>query len=1118
MPLAELERAIYEQERAGASEILVLIDQFEELFTLCTDEENERRPFIDQLRDLQHRHQIIIGVRRDFLADCAAYPKLSELIDGNHVPIQPLGAEELRSVVERQAAAVGLRFEAGLLGVLRRDLSDATSAMPLAQHTLRELWQRRRGRWLRAHDYDELGGIQRAITHSADEIYRGLDESGRRLMHDIFVRLVRVDRGAHPDPGSDWRDTAQRVRFDELVPADKAGQPDPAARQAIAALVEELSERGLVVRNGELVEVAHQALIRSWERLRRWLDDERHLLVQLNELRQAAADWAENEGQEGFLWAGGRLAQAEALVELGRLRLNAEERRFLHACAEARREAAEAQARQLAREQELRQAAEQALVRAEENRRLAERLKVEAEAQAENARLRREEALEQKGRAEEARQLAEEARQLAERNERRALATARRLSIAMLAIVGLAGVALGLAIFAINQRMAVERQRDLIEANAALLLGQPDDALKIADKYADSIEAAYLFVEAADENARRIHNDLGANVRVVGISPDGASYLAAGDSGQLRIWDTASGRLLRSYSYASEDAPNISAAAFAPDSDTVVFGSSDGELVALGAAAEIPFTPTADGAITSLAFSPDGALLLSGDDDGNIQLWDSHAHTLLATLHEGSGAQISGVAFVEQGRMAIAASLEGDIYRFDTDSWEELPSLELRSDPDPVLCEIRSLAVLPGPDGEDLLVGCANSTIQRWSLDGKWLQMYWGHDAPVISLAVSTDGTTFASSSFDQAVFLWDVDNDGPFWSFKGHDSEVNSLAFFPSGEVLLTGSYDSTVRLWDISSMQLENTLAFPNNDQIGQVIALKPDTDSLLAVDLNGGVVRWELAEGRTLREQKLPGRSLALSADGRRVLLQLPDGLVAFWDLDTNTMISSFEAEPQPPGLISDPPGRTPAALSADGSLALLTIASGATELRAAEDGRLLLSFGPEDGVVSALAISPDGSKALFGYLDHSLGLWSLSDGSRIHDWMLGHKDVITAVAFSPDGRRAISGSWDRMARIWDVTTGKELTTLVGHTRPLRTVALSDTLALTGSDDHSALLWDVASGRKLALYEQNHFAVNAVAFSPDGKTVFTATVGGEVDHWHAPTGSDLRKWVRENRAFAP
>lgn len=1129
MPLAELERAIYEQEQADASEILLVIDQFEELFTLCTDEENERRPFIAELHRLQHQHQIIIGVHRDFLDNCAAYPALNSLIDGNHIPIQPLSAEELRAVAERQAAAVGLRFEAGLLGVLRRDLSDASSAMPLAQHALRELWQRRRGRWLRAHDYDELGGIRRAITHSADEIYRSLDEAGRRQMHDIFVRLTRIDRGTQPDPGADWRDTRQRVRFDELIPADETGQPDEAARQAIAALIEELSERGLVVRNGGLVEVAHQALIRSWERLRRWLDDERQLLVQLDELRQAATDWADNQGKEGFLWAGSRLSQAEALAELGRFRLNAGERRFLLACAEARRQAAEAQARQLAREQELRQAAEQALVRAEENRRLAERLQAEAEAQAENARLRREEALEQKGRAEEARQQAEQARSLAERNEQRARRIARRLSIATIALIGLAGVALALMVIAFDQRAAVLRQRDLDNARAALQRGQPDTALETANRYADDAEAAYLLAEAADRSARRVHSilsDFNDPVRVVSYSPNGASYLAGSASGKLRIWERASGRLLRSY----EREDSISAAAFAPGADIVVIGSFTGELVALGAAADTPFTSAdggeirAGGEILSLAFSPDGALLLSGDAEGNLQLWDPQAHTLRATLLEVPD-RISGVAFVEQGRIAVAATEAGQVYLFDTANWEELQGFELR-DPDgpdsdgdllPDVCLITSLAVLPSPDGEQLLAGCEDTSIQRWSLGGAPIQWYQSHDAKVISLAASADGARFASSSYDQSILLWDVAYGAPIHSFSGHDAEANSLALSPDGTALLTGSYDGTVRLWDTSSLQLERSLAQAGDGQLGQVITLRPDSDSLLAVDQAGGVIRWGLADGTPLNEQKLPGRLLALSGDGQRALLQLPEGLVAFWDLEANTMISSFEAEPLPPEQANDPPGRTPAALSADGSLALLTLSSGDTELRAAEDGRLLHRFGPEDSEVSALAISPDSSQALFGYANHTIGLWNLSDGHLVR-WLNGHIDIITAVAFSPDGTRAISGSWDRTARIWDLANGESLITLEGHTRALRAVALSDTLALTGSDDRSARLWDAASGRELAAYEEHFASVNAVAISHDGRSAFTATTNGEVARWHSLTGSELLNWVQKNRPVAP
>ena len=215
-------------------------------------------------------------MRADFWGECAAYPALREAIQAHEVLIAPMDGPDLRRAIDQQAGVVGLRFEAELSFTIVEDVQNEPGAMPLLQHALMELWKRRHGRWLRVAEYHAIGKVQQAIAHTADQLYAQSAPEEQARMRDVFVRLTRLgEEGAEARPSSDARrDTRRRVPLDELIPAGA----DPALTRA---LVQRLADTRLVVtdRNAALgrdeVELAHEALIRYWPRLRRWLNDDR---------------------------------------------------------------------------------------------------------------------------------------------------------------------------------------------------------------------------------------------------------------------------------------------------------------------------------------------------------------------------------------------------------------------------------------------------------------------------------------------------------------------------------------------------------------------------------------------------------------------------------------------------------------------------------------------------------------------------------------------------------------------------------------------------------------------------------------------------------------------------
>src|SRR5262245_14048601 len=254
--------------------------------------------------------------------------------------------------------------------------------MPILQHALQELWQRRRVRWLRTEEYRAIGGIQQAIAHTADGIYAQSSQDDKERLRNIFVRLTRLDQ----DGGAEQRDTRQRVSMAELVPAGS----DPAGTRE---LVRRLANTRLLVTSvnpttgDEQVEVAHEALIRSWPRLRIWLTEDRAGLRMLDTIRQRVRDWEASNHDEGLLLRGSQLDRAEETAGQPRFALNDQERAFLDASLglrESERLKAEAALaeKEAARQREL-EAAQQLATAAEARQQAEEVARHEAEQRAE---------------------------------------------------------------------------------------------------------------------------------------------------------------------------------------------------------------------------------------------------------------------------------------------------------------------------------------------------------------------------------------------------------------------------------------------------------------------------------------------------------------------------------------------------------------------------------------------------------------------------------------------------------------------------------------------------------------------------------------------------------------
>ena len=295
---------------------LVVVDQFEELFTLC-DDADRRRAFIDAL--LRLRCAVAIGVRADLYGRLSGHGELALAVADNQVLLGPMGSGELERAITEPARLAGLKLEPGLVELILRDVAAEPGALPLLSHALRATWERRDGRTLTVEGYRETGGVASAIGRTADGLVDALPDEQRRLVRSVLVRMTELGEGSE--------DSRRRVAVGELVPEGAAAGP-------VEALLHRLAEERLVTLDDGSAEVAHEALIREWPRLRRWLDEDRAGIRAHQQLGDAARLWDAGGREASDLYRGARLAAALELVESRRAELNATERAFLDAGAE----------------------------------------------------------------------------------------------------------------------------------------------------------------------------------------------------------------------------------------------------------------------------------------------------------------------------------------------------------------------------------------------------------------------------------------------------------------------------------------------------------------------------------------------------------------------------------------------------------------------------------------------------------------------------------------------------------------------------------------------------------------------------------------------------------------
>jgi WD40 repeat protein/tRNA A-37 threonylcarbamoyl transferase component Bud32 len=1029
-PETELSRSV-----GLAPPSLLIVDQLEEAFTLCPDEPSRGR-FFDALLDLWDTGStsVVVGLRADFYGRCAEHPRLAAAVAAHHRLLGPMQADELRRAIEGPARAAGLRLETGLVDAMLADVEGEPGALPLLSHALYESWARRDGQVLTLAGYRAAGGVRGAIAHSADEVFLACSQEEQLLMRRMLLRLTEL--------GETTDDTRRRVPLAELIPeGDRSG--------AAAEVLERLASSRLLVVGDDSAEIAHEALIREWPRLRGWLAEDREGLRAVRQLTTAARSWDEAGRDEADLYRGPRLTAALELAGEER-QLSRVERAFLEASRDAQ-------------ERELRVAQRRA-------RRLRVLLAVVAAALV-VAVIAGSFALIQRGNARRTAVVAQAGRLAAQSREVAGQHPDLALLLALEAgdlddSIDTRGALLG----ALEDGSRIRAWLQGFDAPVSATAFSPDGRLLATA----TVEGTTLWDTATWKPVGPPLRSSQGGWEGIDFSPDGRTLAIVGGGGRVELWDVSTRKELRELTDPGVMArePALAVVRYSPDGSVIAAGAQETNHVTLWDAATgrvigrpITTHPPGSGA-HSISFSPDSRRIAVPGAPGTVRIWDvATGRRVGQPLHIGE-ADVEEAIFSRDGRALIASDDSGSVSMVDIETGRLFGRpLSVGDEP--------AAALDLSPDGRLLAAASFGGSAFVWDTEtgSQYGSPLTADTSPVNDVAFSPDGRTLVSSHLRSAV-VWNMNGEQAIGKPLGGPTDpTTDVSFSPDGRWLLAGELDGDAIVYETVTRRKVLRIA---GDPVVTAVAFDPLGKRIAVGTIDGEVRLFDAktgaAVGSPIDEGTAAVWQIAFSPDGKLLAVAVdPNGMNGFfgqqrqgrvqlWNVDSRTRV-----------------GRT---------------------------------ITPGGGSVLSLAFSRDGTLLATGSYFGRLDLWDVATQGHHGEPMRVADDAFPGVSLDASGRLVAAGGGIGPVRVWRVADQRPaFPPLAGHTGPVTATAFdsADSLLATTTLFGATRLWDpetgLGYGEELVPSTRPGSLTSSVrlppflelgnAFSPDGRLLAVAGV---------------------------